>query len=261
MRNGIPIQCLIFNIHQHIRIAFSNSILISRAGCKELVTLKALGPSNVQVSTTVTNLMITWCKPSDGRVKLNSDGASKGNQRSSGGGSILQDNGGKLIWAQTDGYGIQSNMVAETRALLQGVKRCLAEGNTHVDLEMDSFILMQIVKKEVDIPWLVIYEIRELWSCLSSMDVKIMHAYREINQAADALANIGCKAQRYVDFCYFREFPQRVKGIVNLNRMGVANLRLRKLLFCSYLIYNTEGGHCHLLIKKKLGKVLCFTYK
>lgn len=59
------------------------------------------------------------------------------------------------------------------------------------------------------------------------MDVKIMHAYREINQAADALANLGCKAQKNVNFCCFRELPYSWKGLKN--RMGVPNLRWKRL--------------------------------
>ena len=124
------------------------------------------------------SLVLHWIRPLRGRVKLNSDGCSKGNLGISGGGSILRDCEGKVIWAQADGFGCQSNMIAETRALLQGVKKCLADGYTHVDLEMGSFILLQILKREVETPWSIIYEVRELWRCVDQMNVQLLHAYR-----------------------------------------------------------------------------------
>lgn len=133
-----------------------------------------------------------------------------------------------MIWAQTVGFGVHSNMVAETKALLLGVKRCLAEGYIHVDLEMDSLILKHILKKEVVIPWSMIHEVRELWRYFDQMDVAIMHAYREINQVADGLANIGCKVQKKVNFSFFSELPHRLKGVVNLDRMGMSVLRWKR---------------------------------
>lgn len=99
----------------------------------------------------------------------------------------------------------------------------------HVHLEMDSFILLQILKKEVDTPWPVAYEVRERWSSLNQMDVKLMHAYREINQAAEAFANIGSKVQKNVNLYCFRDLPHRLKGIVNLDRMDSPTLRWKRM--------------------------------
>lgn len=94
----------------------------------------------------INKLIITkWFKPSMGRVKLNSDGSSKGNPNRSGGGSLLKSDSGMLIWAQAEFYGHTSNMVAETKILLQGVRRCVLQGYKYVDIEVDSIVLVGIV--------------------------------------------------------------------------------------------------------------------
>ncbi|KAM7464738.1 hypothetical protein LguiA_032859 [Lonicera macranthoides] len=83
-------------------------------------------------------LIIKWVHPPTRRVKLNCDGCSKGNPGNSGGGAVLCDYGGKLIWAMGDFYGTCSNMYAKTVALLQGLKRCIETGFLHVVIETDS---------------------------------------------------------------------------------------------------------------------------
>ena len=70
---------------------------------------------------------------------------------------------------------------------------------------------------------------RELSRCVDQMNVQLMHVYREVNQAADVLANIGCKFQKRIIFHCFEELPHRVKGIVNLDRMGVPALRWKRV--------------------------------
>lgn len=59
-----------------------------------------------------------WVRPKEGWVKLNVDGCSKGNHGPSGGGCVLRNGKGVLIWAQAEFYGVQTNMVAEAKALL-----------------------------------------------------------------------------------------------------------------------------------------------
>lgn len=80
-----------------------------------------------------------WIRPAMGRVKLNSDGRSKGNPGRSGGGSLLRTDSVHF-------YGHTTNMVAETRALLQGVETCVDEGFLNMDVQVDSLILAKIVQ-------------------------------------------------------------------------------------------------------------------
>ena len=99
-----------------------------------------------------------WKKPIVGRVKLNSDGCSKGNPGQSGGRAILRSHFGDLICAIGDRYGCQTNMVAEARSLHQGLEKCIHTGFHAVDIEVDSLILVQLLCNKAGVPWKIAYE-------------------------------------------------------------------------------------------------------
>lgn len=81
-----------------------------------------------------------------------------------------------MVWAIAHFYDKQTNMVAEARALLQGISKCWIDGDVQVDVDTDSMILIQILQGKVDIPWILAYEIRETKQILSKMDGGLMHA-------------------------------------------------------------------------------------
>lgn len=73
---------------------------------------------------------INW-KPHDtGEVKLNVDGA-KNNPGIGGGGAVLRDHHSRLIFAKSVFFGHVTNVLAETLALLEGVKVFV---NLHVSI-------------------------------------------------------------------------------------------------------------------------------
>lgn len=55
-----------------------------------------------------------------------------------GSGSILRDCNGKVLWAQAAFFGEVTNMIAETKALLQGVECCKQQGISKLVTEVDS---------------------------------------------------------------------------------------------------------------------------
>ena len=50
----------------------------------------------------------------------------------------------------TEFYGFQTNMVAEAKSLLGGVKWCEQDGIVQLDIEVDSLILVEVLKGEVE---------------------------------------------------------------------------------------------------------------
>lgn len=60
------------------------------------------------------------------------------------------------------------------------------------------------------------------------MDFSISHMYRENNQAAYFLANLGCNAGRLVMFDRF-SIPRKLRGIVQVDNGGLQNLRPQKV--------------------------------
>ena len=70
--------------------------------------------------------------------------------------------------------------------------------------------------------------IRRIKSLLADIEYKIMHIFRESNMAADSLANWGV-VQAKGGIVSDRDLPKKVKGIVRLDRIGLPNVRFKKL--------------------------------
>ena len=223
-----PADMIIACVGRAVRAVFDGSTVIASARVDELDMCRAVG-LNVGSALKQACIITRWVWPESNKYKLNADGCSRGNPGDSGGGSLLRDHSGHVLWAVSDFYGHNTNMVAEARALLQGLQKCIEEGFFDVEAEIDSLILVKIVNREVEVPWRIVYEVREIWKLVSQMQFKLSHTYRENNQSADFLANYGCSHQCRQVFHGFGELPHSLRGIVNVDRLGLANLRIKKL--------------------------------
>ncbi|CAA6655179.1 unnamed protein product [Spirodela intermedia] len=81
---------------------------------------------------------VRWTPPRAGQWKLNVDGASQGNPGSSGGGGILRDSTGCILFAFSNFYNMQTNTVAEAMAIRDGLFLCEEQNITNIVLESDS---------------------------------------------------------------------------------------------------------------------------
>lgn len=117
------------------------------------------------------------------RVKVNCDGASRGNPGPAGIGAVVDGEG------YSEYIGRATNNQAEYRAVILGLEKALEKGADEVVLETDSNLVVNQLNGE----WRVnenveLYErARELLDEFD--DAEIRHVYRENNEAADRLAN------------------------------------------------------------------------
>lgn len=132
---------VISSVIGEIRDAFAGNQLLAAAHVNEVRKFRAFGLC-VGGAVMRTCIFIKCEKPDVDRCKLNPG--------PSGGGSLLRNHKGHVLLALADFYGQQSNMVAEARALLQGLQCCLEMGFVHVDVEINSLILVKILRREVD---------------------------------------------------------------------------------------------------------------
>ncbi|KAL6183970.1 hypothetical protein ACLB2K_045378 [Fragaria x ananassa] len=145
---------------------------------------------------------VRWEPPNPGWLKLNTDGASKGNPGLSGGGSILRDPNGNVIFQTFRGYGVQTALVAEFLALTDGIKTfCdlgLMDSGFKLVIESDSTTLIKALCRTIAVP----REIMPYWHLLDFLMpflegmVDAVHVYREGNTEADYLANRGVMVHR-----------------------------------------------------------------
>ncbi len=127
-----------------------------------------------------------------GTLHLFTDGGSRGNPGQSAIGCVLVDPAqGITLKEHAERIGIETNNVAEYRALIEGLKLALAYQPNRLVCYLDSELIVKQLNGEyrVKMPTLqpLVEEIREL--ALQFSDVVFTHIPREDNWRADALVN------------------------------------------------------------------------
>ena len=127
-----------------------------------------------------------------GWVKLNFDGAARGNPGIEGIGCIIHNEDGLWIAKKALSIHPTSNNLAELEALCQGVKLCHKLNLTKVVIEGDSQIIVNAIRKRSTPNWVLNSHLVEILSIIDKLeDYRICHIYREGNHLADQLANAG----------------------------------------------------------------------
>jgi len=79
-------------------------------------------------------------------LKLNFDGASKGNSRIAGAGGAIKDNGRKIICLYATSVGNTTNNATEFGALEQGMDILIRESHANVTVEGESTLVIGTAK-------------------------------------------------------------------------------------------------------------------
>ncbi|XP_019225001.1 PREDICTED: uncharacterized protein LOC109206620 [Nicotiana attenuata] len=157
---------------------------------------------------------ITWQLPFQGWYKCNTDGASRGNPGPSSLGFCVRNDEGDLIYARAVDLGETTNVVAEARAIVQGLEYCV-EHNLHpLILETDSLVMKKVIEKEWDTPWTISQEVRRIKEIMDNFNVIIQHVFREGNVVADFIANIVFSFAGTSEFHSFSELPSAGRSVL-----------------------------------------------
>ncbi|GLJ21588.1 hypothetical protein SUGI_0400770 [Cryptomeria japonica] len=135
---------------------------------------------------------VVWKPPPPGWVKMNFDGASKGNPGRAGFGAVIRNEYGKLLWSIASLYGIASNNEAKLKGLEKGLAMCVEKIMEKVVIEGDSQVILNGASKGHFLNWRLqtwMHMIKQLLSSL--LAYRMQHTYREGNRATDWLANKG----------------------------------------------------------------------
>lgn len=132
---------------------------------------------------------VLWEFPIAGWIKINTDGASRGNPGKSSVGFCLRNEHGDLIYARAKEIQEMTNTQAEARAMLEAVRYCINHDISQVWLQTDSLMLKNVVEGIWKPPWVIEEEVEEIKRFLRMCNGKISHIYREGNKLADYLAN------------------------------------------------------------------------
>ncbi|GLJ44143.1 hypothetical protein SUGI_0920550 [Cryptomeria japonica] len=135
---------------------------------------------------------IRWKAPPVGWLKLNFDGACRGNLGVFGFGAMIRNSEGKLILGIYGAMGEATNNEAEICALMEGLKLCVTNKMTKLIIKGDSLIIIQGIIKGGFQSWKLNKWIRCVSRLLSDIGLyEIAHIYKQGNRVADCVANMG----------------------------------------------------------------------
>ncbi|XP_077249428.1 uncharacterized protein LOC143888931 [Tasmannia lanceolata] len=143
----------------------------------------------------------------------------------SGGGGVIRDHNAKIILAFSLYYEIGSNMVAESRALLDGLRCCSAFKVPKIIVESDSKVLIDLILSKGQIPWAIQYLWKEIQNLLAILSPSYQHQYREGNSVADSLANFRCSSKNNLFYSSRANLPRHSRGAARCDAAGLPNIR------------------------------------
>ncbi|XP_043720732.1 uncharacterized protein LOC122668203 [Telopea speciosissima] len=142
-----------------------------------------------------TSVSVFWCPPFSS-LKLNVDGACKGNPGVGGGGGIIRNTEGRVIAAFANFYGECTNSIANLRVLRDGLKLCESLGIKDFHVNSDSAATVQCIAKRKCEFWKGWYWFQEVLGLINFLKPMISFTYREGNRAAGFLANLACDSKK-----------------------------------------------------------------
>jgi probable phosphoglycerate mutase len=125
-----------------------------------------------------------------------SDGAARGNPGPAGAGALVTDADGAVLAEIAEGLGVATNNVAEYTAAILGLERAAELGATDVLLRSDSRLLIEQLAGRFKVKNAVLQQLHARAKAIGSgfSRIRYEHVRRELNTAADALANAGVDA-------------------------------------------------------------------
>ncbi|XP_059310046.1 uncharacterized protein LOC132061209 [Lycium ferocissimum] len=163
--------------------------------------------------STIICRVIKWMRPASGIYKCNTDGAAKGNPGPSSAAFCIRNKDGDLVYAAA-------------KTLIDGSNIVLGRGYR---METDSMTMKMIINAEWRIPWSISMLVGDIKRLMADQRVTVEHIHREGNGLTDFLTNFVFDFAGAVQFHNFQEFPSDAKKILNLEKLGIPNLRVRAL--------------------------------
>ena len=146
-----------------------------------------------------------WTPPPPGFIKINFDGASKGNSGPAGYGAVIRNSTGEILTLTAGYLGETTNNVAELTGLLQGLQQALALGIHNIILEGDSQIVIQLITKilhgghphKISPSWHLEGLLEDFHFLLkNNISIIPLHIKRKANSVANLLANEGVHQEK-----------------------------------------------------------------
>jgi ribonuclease HI len=129
------------------------------------------------------------------KLIINTDGLSKGNPGTAAIGATIKDERGKMLATISQRIGVTTNNVAEYKALIATLRMALKLKGTQVEIRADSELMIKQLNGSYKIKSVGLRPLYlEAAKLLAQFEtVSLKHIPRELNAAADKLANDAVK--------------------------------------------------------------------
>lgn len=161
-----------------------------------------------------------WVPPATGEYKLNIDGSTRGNFMTGGG--VIRDSCGGFIAGFSTAYGNGTNMIAEFRALLEGLVLCHSLHISRISIESDAAVVVHAIKQGKIDNWRLQYIVQD---CLQEFrgGYQIEHIFREKNMVTDRLAAWAHDHQQQLEVYRIQDCPQMVRSAYVADNLRIWN--------------------------------------
>ena len=129
------------------------------------------------------------------KLIINTDGLSKGNPGTAAIGATIKDERGKMLATISQRIGVTTNNVAEYKALIAALQKAIKLKATQVEIRSDSELMIKQLNGRYKIKSVGLRPLYlEAAKLLGQFEaVSLKHIPRELNSAADKLANDAVK--------------------------------------------------------------------
>lgn len=206
--------------------SFLNTLLLEIA---DFDSARSPGPS-VQLklgSGPETHTLVYWRKPAEGFYALNTDGAFK--YGIAAGGGILRNHIGEHISNFYNNYGTGSIIIAESKAILDGLSICKELGYNKIQIQTDSLQATLCFGRQLKIPLSLHTIWDEIYKFQDTLSIEVVHVYREGNKMADYLSKKGILAKGMG--AINMSLDERAKEILTGEKLGISYLKKLKNQF------------------------------
>ncbi|XP_019240114.1 PREDICTED: uncharacterized protein LOC109220105 [Nicotiana attenuata] len=169
---------------------------------------------------------VLWEFPMEGWIKVNTDGASRGNPGRSSIGFCLRDASGDVKYALGREITEGSNNEAEAVAILEALRICRTLNYSHIWLQTDSMLMKNTIEGTWKPPWCIVEYVEEIMKLKEGCRMKLSHIFREGNKLADHLANFALD-YGMIEGYDFWDLDVQGRRIVNEDKMQCPYIRVK----------------------------------
>ncbi|CAA7034666.1 unnamed protein product [Microthlaspi erraticum] len=168
--------------------------------------------------------LVGWKAPVAGWMRLNTDGASRGNPGLASAGGVIRDVLGKWICGFSLNIGLCSAPLAELWGVYYGLVMAWEKRIPQLEVEVDSELVVGFLKKGVSNTHPLAFLVSLCHGFISKdWSVHIVHVFREANRLADGLANHAFSLP--LGFHWFELVPPSLESVLWEDEIGFTRPR------------------------------------